>query len=135
MGLIRIARLQRSLFLITSDLGRWPRAGSPAEHLGWGARLSHFAPLALRSTLGQEPDRDGGLSKIGAAMLSTPAEADATPAEAEATSAREAVTTAKEAAATAKEAAATAKEAAATAREGASFSLEGFVDSLEKIID
>ena len=26
--------------------GRWPGAGSPAEHLDWGARLLHDAPLA-----------------------------------------------------------------------------------------
>ncbi len=30
----------------TRFLGRWPGAGSPAEHLDWGARLLHDAPLA-----------------------------------------------------------------------------------------
>ena len=44
---VMIARLQRLGVWLASDLGRWPRAGPPAEHLGWGARLLHFAPLAL----------------------------------------------------------------------------------------
>src|SRR6266850_4208278 len=47
-----------ALSLNWSPLGRWPRAGSPAEHLGWGARLLHFAPLALR------PDFDKDLLSL-----------------------------------------------------------------------
>jgi hypothetical protein len=39
----------------TANLGRWPRAGSPAEQLGWGARLLHCAPLALRPEIPLQP--------------------------------------------------------------------------------
>ena len=40
-------RVAASGIQVDAFLVRWPRAGSPAEHLGWGASLLHCAPLAL----------------------------------------------------------------------------------------
>jgi len=43
-------RFQHVELMCATNLGGWPTAGHPAEHLGWGARLLHFAPFGAAKT-------------------------------------------------------------------------------------